>query len=103
MAVAFRPEHRLRQPEFGHRGLTLHDGTERDPVIAHRRFEVRQTIRHLHDRRVKRLLERPGLRAVAQRQTTVPELGLSKAVLRAEGYRHRLFEQFEAVKELLLP
>jgi hypothetical protein len=43
------------------------------------------------------------LGAVVQRHTTVPELQLSKAVLRAEGYRHRLFEQFEAVKELLLP
>ena len=43
------------------------------------------------------------LSAVVQRQTTVPELGLSKAVLRAEGYRHRLFEQFDTVKELLLP
>jgi MinD-like ATPase involved in chromosome partitioning or flagellar assembly len=31
------------------------------------------------------------------------ELGLSKAVIRAEGYRHRLFEQFETVKDLLLP
>jgi hypothetical protein len=43
------------------------------------------------------------LSAVVQRQTTVPELRLSKAVLRAEGYRHRLFEQFESVRELLLP
>jgi hypothetical protein len=43
------------------------------------------------------------LTTVVQRQTTVPELALSKAVLRAEGYRHRLFEQFETVKELLLP
>jgi hypothetical protein len=43
------------------------------------------------------------LSAVVQRHTTVPELQLSKAVLRAEGYRHRLFEQFETVKELLLP
>jgi CobQ/CobB/MinD/ParA family nucleotide binding protein len=43
------------------------------------------------------------LSAVVERHTTVPELGLSKAVLRAEGYRHRLFAQFETVKELLLP
>jgi len=43
------------------------------------------------------------LSAVVQRQTTVPELGLSKAVLRAEGYRQRLFEQFDTVKDLLLP
>jgi hypothetical protein len=43
------------------------------------------------------------LSAVVQRQTTVPELGLSKTVLRAEGYRHRLFEQFDTVKDLLLP
>ena len=42
------------------------------------------------------------LSAVVQRQTTVPS-GLSKAVLRAEGYRRRLFEQLEAVKALLLP
>jgi hypothetical protein len=40
---------------------------------------------------------------VLHRQTTVPELQLSKAVLRAEGYRTRLFEQFEIVKGLLLP
>jgi hypothetical protein len=38
-----------------------------------------------------------------QRQTTVPELALSKAVIRAEGYRQRLFEQFDTVKESLLP
>jgi hypothetical protein len=43
------------------------------------------------------------LTQVLHRQTTVPELQLSKAVLRAEGYRTRLFEQFEIVKELLLP
>ena len=43
------------------------------------------------------------LSAVVRRETTVPELGLSKAVIRAEGYRHRLFEQFETVKDLLLP
>jgi hypothetical protein len=43
------------------------------------------------------------LSAVVQRQTTVPELGLSKAVLRSESYQHRLFERFETVKELLLP
>ena len=40
---------------------------------------------------------------VVQRRTTVPELQLSKAVIRAEGYRERLFEQFEGVKDLLLP
>ena len=44
MPVAFRSEHRLRQPEFGHRRLTQHDRTQRDPVIAHRRFQVRQAI-----------------------------------------------------------
>lgn len=43
------------------------------------------------------------LGAVVRRETTVPELGLSKAVLRAEGYRHRMFAQFETVKDLLLP
>jgi hypothetical protein len=43
------------------------------------------------------------LGSVVRRETTVPELGLSKAVIRAEGYRHRLFEQFETVKDLLLP
>jgi hypothetical protein len=43
------------------------------------------------------------LSQVVQRETTVPELQLSKAVLRAEGYRTRLFEQFETVKDLLLP
>jgi hypothetical protein len=43
------------------------------------------------------------LTQVARHQTTVPELQLSKAVLRAEGYRTRLFEQFETVKDLLLP
>jgi hypothetical protein len=43
------------------------------------------------------------LSQVTHRQTDVPELQLSKAVLRAEGYRHRLFEQFERVKDLLLP
>jgi hypothetical protein len=43
------------------------------------------------------------LSAVVHRQTTVPELRLSKAVLRAEGYRQRLFEQFDTVKDLLLP
>jgi hypothetical protein len=43
------------------------------------------------------------LTEVVQRRTTVPELQLSKAVIRAEGYRERLFEQFEGVKELLLP
>jgi hypothetical protein len=43
------------------------------------------------------------LTRVVHRQTDVPELQLSKAVLRAEGYRHRLFEQFNSVRELLLP
>ncbi len=43
------------------------------------------------------------LGSVVRRETTVAELGLSKAVIRAEGYRHRLFEQFETVKDLLLP
>jgi hypothetical protein len=43
------------------------------------------------------------LSQVVHRQTTVPELQLSKAVLRAEGYRTRLFEQFDSVKDLLLP
>jgi hypothetical protein len=42
------------------------------------------------------------LTQVMRRQTTVPELQLSKAVVRAEGYRHRLFAQFDAVKALLL-
>lgn len=40
---------------------------------------------------------------VIERRTSVPELQLSKAVIRAESYRERLFEQFENVKELLLP
>jgi hypothetical protein len=40
---------------------------------------------------------------VIERRTTVPELQLSKAVIRAESYRERLFEQFANVKELLLP
>jgi hypothetical protein len=40
---------------------------------------------------------------VIERRTTVPELLLSKAVIRAESYRERLFEQFANVKELLLP
>jgi hypothetical protein len=43
------------------------------------------------------------LSQVIHRQTTVPELQLSKAVLRAEGYRTRLFEQFDTIKDLLLP
>jgi MinD-like ATPase involved in chromosome partitioning or flagellar assembly len=43
------------------------------------------------------------LTQVVQRQTTVPELQLSKAVLRADAYRTRLFEQFEHIKALLLP
>ena len=43
------------------------------------------------------------LTQVVRRQTTVPELQLSKAVLRAEGYRQRLFAQFDAVNALLLP
>lgn len=43
------------------------------------------------------------LTQVAQRQTSVPELQLTKAILRAEGYRDRLFEQFEQVKDRLLP
>jgi hypothetical protein len=43
------------------------------------------------------------LTQVVRRQTTVPELQLSKAVLRAEGYRQRLFAEFDGVKALLLP
>jgi hypothetical protein len=43
------------------------------------------------------------LTQVIDRQTSVPELQLTKAVLRAEGYRSRLFEQFETIKEQLLP
>jgi len=40
---------------------------------------------------------------VVRRRTAVPELQLAKAVLRAEAYRRRLFEQFETVKAVLLP
>jgi hypothetical protein len=40
---------------------------------------------------------------VVRGQTDVPELQLSKAVIRAEAYRNRLFNQFEQVKALLLP
>ncbi|MBV9154645.1 MAG: hypothetical protein JO097_00150 [Acidobacteriaceae bacterium] len=40
---------------------------------------------------------------VVKRRTAVSELQLSKAVIRAEGYRERMFAQFEQVKELLLP
>jgi hypothetical protein len=43
------------------------------------------------------------LTEVVKHRTTVPELQLSKAIIRAEGYRERMFEQFEKVKELLLP
>jgi hypothetical protein len=43
------------------------------------------------------------LSQVARRQTGVPELQLSKAVIRAEGHRLRLFAEFEQVKDLLLP
>ncbi len=43
------------------------------------------------------------LTEVVGRQTTVPELRLSKAVLRGDAYRTRLFAQFETVKDLLLP
>jgi len=43
------------------------------------------------------------LTQVVDRQTTVPELQLSKAVLRAHAYRARLFDQFESVKDALLP
>jgi len=43
------------------------------------------------------------LTQVVDRHTTVPELQLSKAVLRAAAYRTQLFEQFERVKETLLP
>ena len=43
------------------------------------------------------------LTQVVDRHTTVPELQLSKAVLRATAYRTQLFEQFERVKEALLP
>lgn len=43
------------------------------------------------------------LTQVVGRQATVPELQLSKAVLRADAYRTRLFAQFETVKDLLLP
>jgi hypothetical protein len=38
-----------------------------------------------------------------QRQTDIPELQLSKAVLRAEGYRTRMFAQFNTITGLLLP
>ena len=40
---------------------------------------------------------------VVRRRTSVPELQLAKAILRADAYRTRLFEQFETVKALLLP
>ena len=43
------------------------------------------------------------LTEVVARQTTVPELQLSKAVLRATAYRAQLFEQFERIKSVLLP
>jgi MinD-like ATPase involved in chromosome partitioning or flagellar assembly len=43
------------------------------------------------------------LTQVMERQTTVPELQLSKAILRAAAYRAQLFEQFERVKGVLLP
>ena len=43
------------------------------------------------------------LTQVVDRETTVPELQLSKAVLRAHAYRARLFDQFETVKDVLLP
>ncbi|HKD05658.1 MAG TPA: hypothetical protein VKB79_07135 [Bryobacteraceae bacterium] len=43
------------------------------------------------------------LSEVIARRTNVPELQVTKAVIRAEGYRERLFAQFERVKELLLP
>jgi MinD-like ATPase involved in chromosome partitioning or flagellar assembly len=43
------------------------------------------------------------LSEVIARRTEVPELQVTKAVIRAEGYRERLFAQFERVKELLLP
>jgi CobQ/CobB/MinD/ParA nucleotide binding domain len=43
------------------------------------------------------------LTQVVERHTTVPELQLSKAVLRAAAYRTRLFEQFERITEALLP
>jgi hypothetical protein len=43
------------------------------------------------------------LTQVVERQTTVPELQLTKAVLRAQAYRSRLFEQYESVKDVLLP
>jgi hypothetical protein len=43
------------------------------------------------------------LTGVVGRQTRVPELQLSKAVLGADAYRTRLFAQFETVKDLLLP
>jgi hypothetical protein len=43
------------------------------------------------------------LSAIVNRKTAAPELQLSKAVIRAEGYRSRLFAQFERVKDVLLP
>jgi hypothetical protein len=43
------------------------------------------------------------LTQVVQRQTDIPELQLSKAVLRAEGYRTRMFAQFDTITGLLLP
>jgi hypothetical protein len=40
---------------------------------------------------------------VASRTTNVPELRGASLVMRAESYRRRMFQEFERVKELLLP
>jgi MinD-like ATPase involved in chromosome partitioning or flagellar assembly len=40
---------------------------------------------------------------IARGRTEVPELRLTKAIIRAEAYRCRLFAQFDQVKQLLLP
>jgi MinD-like ATPase involved in chromosome partitioning or flagellar assembly len=40
---------------------------------------------------------------VAARRTQVPELQKASLVMRAQSYRRRMFEEFDKVKELLLP
>jgi len=40
---------------------------------------------------------------VAARATDVPELRRSSLVMRAQSYRRRMFQEFERVKDLLLP
>ncbi len=40
---------------------------------------------------------------VANRQTPVPELSKASLVMRAQGYRRKLFAEFDRVQELLLP